>query len=60
MKNRFGTDPLTYLEKEIGRMCRVGVLEIADGCIRPTKTGRFFSDEISVGFYSFAVKEKLV
>lgn len=58
-KQRYNIDPLQYFSKPIEHMCEAGVLNIVDGYIRPTPMGRFFSDEISVAFYSSRVTEQL-
>lgn len=57
--DRFYVDPLAEFRVEIESAQAAGLLEVVDGHIRPTKQGRFFSDELSVHFYSLAVKKSL-
>ena len=58
--HRFGTDIRSEFAPEIDRMIELGLLELNDGHLRPTElTGRFFSDELSVAFYSARVRKFL-
>ncbi|WFU04542.1 coproporphyrinogen-III oxidase family protein (plasmid) [Rhizobium sp. CB3171] len=57
--NKFEVEPQDNFGAEIDRMVSLSLLEITDGHIRPTETGRFFADEISTNFYSGDVKARL-
>jgi oxygen-independent coproporphyrinogen-3 oxidase len=58
-KTRFNADPREVFSAEISGISDDGVLAINDRYITPTEIGRFFSDELSVKFYSPDVREKL-
>jgi oxygen-independent coproporphyrinogen-3 oxidase len=56
---KFGLSPRDVFGEAIARLERLGLLEQQDNHIRPTEKGRFFSDEISLCFYSQSVKSIL-
>ncbi|HEU0149711.1 MAG TPA: coproporphyrinogen-III oxidase family protein [Bradyrhizobium sp.] len=56
---RYGESPLEVFSQTIGDLEELGLFEVAEGYLRPTAQGRFFSDEISVAFYSPAVRQAL-
>lgn len=58
-KERYNEDPCVYFNKEISELKKIGLLQMSGGNIQPTEMGRFFSDEISVYFFSKSVKAKL-
>lgn len=56
---RFGQTPMEAFPKEIDRLVGLDVLQVADDHVTPRGIGRFFSDELSLQFYSPQVREEL-
>jgi oxygen-independent coproporphyrinogen-3 oxidase len=56
---RYKENPVDVFANTIARLQELGLFEIAEDHLRPTARGRFFSDEISVAFYSPAVRAML-
>jgi oxygen-independent coproporphyrinogen-3 oxidase len=56
---KFGRDPLDVFGAEIAKAERLGLFAVTDDAIRPTELGYFFGDELSVMFYSPAIRGEL-
>lgn len=56
---KFGADPVEVFGDEIRRAVNAGLFEVTDDVVRPTELGYFFGDELSVLFYSPAVRGEL-
>lgn len=56
---RYGVSVVDECADAIERMRSRGLIHVKDGYLCPTEMGRFFSDEISVEFYSDEVKRQL-
>jgi oxygen-independent coproporphyrinogen-3 oxidase len=55
----FGEDPLDVFGPEIASAVALGWFEVTPDAVVPTELGYFFGDELSVRFYSPAVRGKL-
>ena len=58
-QHRYGQHPRQRFGETIEHLESLGVFEEVDGHLRPSRLGRFFSDEISVAFYSPTVRDTL-
>lgn len=59
VQRKFDVDPSRLFAAEIAEACELGLLRLDGSRVRPTDLGYFFGDELSVKFYSPAVREQL-
>ena len=57
--SKFGVDPVSVFPAEISSAVSLGLFRVTEEAIRPTELGYFFGDELSVSFYSEAVRRQL-